>query len=66
MKEQNYKKFSDLELEDKLKEFKLELYKAHTITKRLGFTPKLGSNPKKVNRIKKEIARIKTEINSRK
>ena len=55
MNKQNYKKFSKLELEDKLKELKIQEMRS------LGV--KRGKNVKLRNNLKKEMARIKTELN---
>ncbi len=58
MKKINYKKFSDLELEDTLKKLKIQEMRSLGVKK--------GKNVKLRNNLKKETARIKTEINSRK
>ncbi len=57
MNKQNYKKFSGMELEDKLKELKIQEMRSLGVKK--------GKNVKLRNNLKKETARIKTEINSR-
>ena len=58
MNKQNYKKFSHLELEDKLKELKIQEMRSLGVKK--------GKNVKLRNNLKKETARIKTEMSSRK
>lgn len=57
---QNYSKYSDKDLEKTLSELKLKLMGTYRSTEKVGFSPEL--RPK----IRKEIARIKTEQNKRK
>ena len=63
----DYTKFTDEQLNGKLKELKYALPSAKLYVKRLGGNPEKdkGNNPKMVNVIKKEIARINTEISRR-
>lgn len=63
---QDYKSKTKEQLKEILQDLNLKLARGRIYTKRLGVFPKRTENPKLVKTIKKEIARIKTELKKRK
>lgn len=60
MKSSNIKEMNDVELQDELKELKSELFKL-----RFQLATNQLENPMKLKYVKKDIARVKTEIRER-
>jgi large subunit ribosomal protein L29 len=60
MKSSNIKEMNDVELQDELKELKSELFKL-----RFQLATNQLENPMKLKFVKKDIARVKTEIRER-
>ncbi len=57
---QNYSKFTREELEEKVKELQLRIMRSHS------GVGKAKEDPRNRKKLRKEIARIKTELNKRK
>lgn len=62
----NYERLSKEELEKRLKELKVELMRNRQVVSKAGAFPQKDTPTKNVNKIKKDIARINTELGKRK
>ena len=58
-RQKSYRKDTKEELEEKLKELKFKMVQTKGIVEKTGF------KPEHINKFKKEVAKIKTELNSR-